>query len=179
VLKLVSRSRVDAAGHGVYSHWFGDLWLTGGASNAGGAVLRQHFTDDELRQLSLELNPDRDSGLDYYPLPRPGERFPVNDPALAPRLEPRPASRAEFLHGVLEGLGRIEARGYRLLQELGADALVRVTSCGGGARNPAFTRLRQRLLRAPVVAAEEQEACFGAALLARDGVSIFPGGVDG
>lgn len=178
VLKLVSRRRVDATEFGVYSHWFGDLWLAGGASNAGGAVLRQHFTDAEMRQLSTEIDLSRDSGLDYYPLPRPGERFPINDPALSPRLEPRPASRATFLHGVLEGLARIEARGYRLLTELGAEEPSNVTSCGGGARNPAFTRLRERLLGVPVSAAQEQEACYGAALLARDGVDLFPGGGD-
>ncbi len=176
VLKLLSRRRVDAAEFGVYSHWFGDLWLTGGASNAGGATLRQHFTDDELRHLSLEIDPRRDSGLDYYPLPRPGERFPVNDPALPPRLEPRPETRAALLHGMLEGLARIEAWGYRRLTELGADAPVRITSSGGGARNPTYTRLRERLLGAPTASAREQEACYGTALLARDGAGLFPGG---
>jgi sugar (pentulose or hexulose) kinase len=42
VLKLLSRTRVDDARYGIYSHRLGDLWLTGGASNTGGAVLR-HF----------------------------------------------------------------------------------------------------------------------------------------
>lgn len=178
VLKLVSSTRVDDARHGVYSHWFGNLWLTGGASNAGGAVLRQHFTDDELTQLSREIDPSRDSGLDYLPLPRPGERFPVNDPNLPPRLEPRPAARAEFLHGMLEGLARIEARGYRLLAELGATPATQVVSAGGGAHNPAYTRLRERLLGVPVRAAQEHEACYGAALLARRGTDLFPGESD-
>jgi sugar (pentulose or hexulose) kinase len=40
VLKLLSRTRVDDARYGIYSHRLGDLWLTGGASNTGGAVLR-------------------------------------------------------------------------------------------------------------------------------------------
>jgi sugar (pentulose or hexulose) kinase len=120
VLKLLSETRVDDGRYGIYSHWFGDLWLAGGASNAGGGVLRQHFSDDELPALSARIDPEISSGLDYYPLPRPGERFPVNDPALPPRLEPRPADRAEFLHGLLEGLARIEALGYRRLAELGA-----------------------------------------------------------
>jgi sugar (pentulose or hexulose) kinase len=133
VLKLLSETRVDDGRYGIYSHWFGDLWLAGGASNAGGGVLRQHFSDDELPALSARINPEISSGLDYYPLPRPGERFPVNDPALPPRLEPRPADRAEFLHGLLEGLARIEALGYRRLAELGATPLARVVSSGGGA----------------------------------------------
>lgn len=37
--------------------------------------------------------------LDYYPLTKPGERFPVNDPAMQPRLTPRPEDDARFLQG--------------------------------------------------------------------------------
>eukprot|EP00439_Symbiodinium_sp_Y106_P083090 s509_g22.t3 len=80
----------------------------GGASNTGGVVLRKFFTDKALKQLSDEIDPEADSGLDYYPLPSPGQRFPVCDSTLQPRLEPRPASDAQFLHGILEGMARIE-----------------------------------------------------------------------
>jgi sugar (pentulose or hexulose) kinase len=175
VLKLLSQTRVDDGRHGIYSHWFGDLWLAGGASNAGGGVLRQHFSDDELPALSARIDPEISSGLDYYPLPRPGERFPVNDPALPPRLEPRPAERAEFLHGLLEGLARIEALGYRRLAELGATPLVKVVSSGGGAANPVYERIRAGMLGVPVARAAEHEACYGTARLARFGTAIFPG----
>ncbi|NWG86560.1 MAG: FGGY-family carbohydrate kinase [Hydrogenophilaceae bacterium] len=174
VLKLLSERRVEAARYGVYSHWFGDLWLAGGASNAGGSVLRQFFGDVELAALSPEIDPQADSGLDYYPLPRPGERFPVNDPALPPRLEPRPASDRQFLHGLLEGLARIEAQGYQRLAELGATPLTRVISAGGGARNPTYGRIRQRLLRVEVATAKQQEAAFGAGRLALHGTALFP-----
>jgi sugar (pentulose or hexulose) kinase len=175
VLKLLSETRVDDGRYGIYSHWFGDLWLAGGASNAGGGVLRQHFSDDELPALSARIDPEISSGLDYYPLPRPGERFPVNDPALPPRLEPRPADRAEFLHGLLEGLARIEALGYRRLAELGATPLAKVVSSGGGAANPVYERIRAGMLGVPVARAAEHEACYGTARLARFGTAIFPG----
>lgn len=173
VLKLLSSQRVDAAEFGIYSHWFGDLWLTGGASNAGGGVLRQHFSDAELAALSPLIDPNHDTGLDYYPLPRPGERFPVNDPAMPPRLTPRPDNRAAFLHGLLEGLARIEARGYARLQALGAPAPSHITSMGGGAHNPVFTRLRSRLTGTLITTAPVQEACFGTAQLARRGEDLF------
>ncbi len=62
----------------------------GGASNTGGAVLKEFFTSDQLKELSAQIDPDQPSGLDYYPLTKPGERFPVNDPHLEPRLTPRP-----------------------------------------------------------------------------------------
>jgi sugar (pentulose or hexulose) kinase len=173
VLKLLSDTRVESTGHGVYSHWFGDRWLAGGASNAGGAVLRQFFDDRQLAALSERIDPAMASPLDYLPLPRTGERFPVNDPQLAPRLTPRPAGDADFLHGLLESLGRIEARGYGLLAELGATPVGRVDTAGGGAQNPAWTRIRQRLLGVPVGRAAHTEAAYGAALLARDGQQRF------
>ncbi|WP_310446928.1 FGGY-family carbohydrate kinase [Thiobacillus sp.] len=173
VLKLLSDTRVESVEHGVYSHWFGNRWLAGGASNAGGAVLRQFFDDRSLAALSEQIDPRVASPLDYLPLPRPGERFPVNDPQLSPRLSPRPADDAAFLHGLLESLGRIEAGGYGLLAELGASRLVRVETAGGGAKNPAWTRIRERLLGVPVRRANHAEAAYGAALLARDGLQRF------
>lgn len=173
VLKLLSDTRVESATHGVYSHWFGTRWLAGGASNAGGAVLRQFFDDRTLAALSERIDPAIASPLDYLPLPRTGERFPVNDPTLAPRLTPRPTDDAEFLHGLLESLARIEARGYTLLAELGASPLRRVQTAGGGAKNPVWTRIRARHLGVPVARAAHTEAAYGAALLARDGPRRF------
>lgn len=176
VLKLLSERPVTSARHGIYSHWHGDLWLAGGASNAGGAVLRQHFTDQELVSLSAGLDTDTSSGLDYYPLPAVGERFPRNDPELPPRLEPRPADRGRFLLAMLEGLARIEAEGYRLLAELGATPAERVLSCGGGAANPAYQAIRRRLLGVPVAPAGQQEAAYGSARLAARGTALFQPG---
>lgn len=173
VLKLLSDTRVESIGHGVYSHWFGRRWLAGGASNCGGAVLRRFFDDRALAALSERIDPETASPLDYLPLPRAGERFPVNDPALAPRLDPRPADDAAFLHGLLESLARIEARAYGLLRELGAPAVHRVATAGGGANNPVWMRIRQRLLGVPVQRAAQTEAAYGTALLARDGTRLF------
>lgn len=175
VLKLVSSRHIEDGPSGVYSHWFGRHWLAGGASNAGGGVLRQFFDVTALETLSAQIDPERDSGFDYYPLPRPGERFPINDPDLPPRLEPRPENPAAFLHGLLEGLARIEACGYAKLAQLGAEAPTRVVSMGGGAGNPVYRRLRERHLGLAIELATHQEAAYGAALLARDGSALFPG----
>ncbi len=178
VLKLLSETRVDAGEYGVYSHWYGRYWLAGGASNAGGAVLRQHFSDDELIALSKDINPNISTGLDYYPLPGMGERFPYNDPVRLPRLDPRPENRRDFLHAMLEGLANIEALGYARLATLGASPLKSVATAGGGAKNAAYSRIRARLLNVPVTEAAEHEACFGSARLACHGTDLFPGGGD-
>jgi len=175
VLKLLSTTRVEAGAAGVYSHWFGNQWLAGGASNAGGVVLRQFFTDEELVALSNQINPARSTGLDYYPLPAKGERFPYNDPDRLPRLQPRPQDRAEFLHGLLEGLADIEALGYAKLVELGATPLTRIVSAGGGAKNIAYSQIRSRRLQVPIQSAAMDEACYGSARLACFGSRLFPG----
>lgn len=166
VLKLLSRTRVDDARYGIYSHRLGDLWLTGGASNTGGAVLRHFFSDVELETLSCQINPSQESPLDYYPLLKAGDRFPVNEPNLPPQLEPRPTDSVEFLHGLLEGMARIEARGYQLLQQLGATQLTRVYTAGGGAKNPTWTSIRERHLKVPVMPSMHTDAAYGTALLA-------------
>lgn len=167
VLKLLSRDRVDDARYGIYSHRLGNLWLTGGASNTGGAVLRQFFSDRQLAEFSQSIDPNIESPLKYYPLLKPGERFPLNNPELPPRLEPRPQSDVEFLHGLLESMARIEARGYELLQEFGATRIKRVYTAGGGAKNPTWTAIRERRLNVPVITPTHTEAAYGAALLAR------------
>jgi sugar (pentulose or hexulose) kinase len=166
VLKVRSDTPVFAPENGVYSHRLGDDWLVGGASNSGGAVLRQYFTDTDIARLTRRLRPGEPTGLDYYPLPGRGERFPVNDPDLEPGLAPRPPEDARFFQGILEGIARIEVRGYRRLAELGAPLPKRVISTGGGAANSAWRTIRSQLLGIPVVVAAHQEAAYGTALLA-------------
>lgn len=168
VLKLLSRTKVTATEYGIYSHRLGNFWLTGGASNTGGAVLKHFFTDEQLEQLSAQIDPNVPSPLQYYPLLQPGDRFPINDPNLLPRLEPRPDSDRKFLHGLLESMSRIEQEGYRKLQELGAEPLVKVYTAGGGAKNITWRKIRQRYLNVPVTTAEQTEAAYGSALLAAD-----------
>ncbi|MFB2968690.1 FGGY-family carbohydrate kinase [Aerosakkonema sp. BLCC-F183] len=171
VIKLLSSTRVDDAKYGIYSHRLGNLWLVGGASNTGGAVLRQFFSDTELENLSREIDAEKESLLDYYPLLKAGDRFPINDPNLPPRLEPRPENPVEFLHGLLESIARIEARGYQLLQQFGATPLTRVYTAGGGAKNPTWTKIRHRYLQVPILPPVNTAAAYGTALLAMRGVS--------
>jgi sugar (pentulose or hexulose) kinase len=168
-VKLLSHTRVDDSRYGIYSHKLGDLWLVGGASNTGGAVLRHFFTDVELENYSTQIDPAQESLLDYYPLLKKGDRFPINDPDLPPRLEPRPTDSVEFLHGLLESIARIEARGYQLLQELGATPLTKVYTAGGGAKNLVWSAIRKRYLKVPVETPVQTAAAYGVALLAMRG----------
>lgn len=166
VLKLLSQTRIDNNHYGIYSHRLGDLWLVGGASNTGGAVLRHFFSEAQLTDLSTQINPSQPSSLEYYPLLKPGERFPLNDPDLPPRLKPQPDNPVTFLHGLLEGIARIEQQGYALLETLGSSPSQQVYTAGGGAQNPTWTAIRQRYLNCPLVTALHSEAAVGTAKLA-------------
>jgi len=167
VLKLLSQTRVDDGRYGIYSHRLGDRWLVGGASNTGGAVLRQYFCDRDLSELSQQIDPRQVSPLHYYPLLQPGERFPINDPHLPPQLNPRPDDPVTFLHGLLESIARVETEGYRLLETLSATPLTQVYTAGGGAANPTWTAIRARRLQVPVMAAPQTAAAYGTAQLAQ------------
>jgi D-ribulokinase len=166
VLKLLSDKPVFSPEHGVYSHRLGKYWLAGGASNSGGAVLLQYYKVEQMREMTPLLDPENFTGLDYYPLPDIGERFPVNNPEMVPRLEPLPGDSVTFFQGMLEGIARIEAQGYGLLEKLGAPALTAVYTTGGGAKNPAWERLRERILEVKLEKARSEHAAFGSALLA-------------
>ena len=70
VMKCFTETPLNAPG--VTSHRVGGRWLCGGASNAGAGVLRRFYSDDQLSELSRQINPDTDSGLRLRPLPAPG-----------------------------------------------------------------------------------------------------------
>jgi D-ribulokinase len=166
VVKLLCDHPIFAPEFGIYSHRIGSTWLAGGASNTGGKVIEHFFPRGRLAELSLGLSPERPTGLSYYPLLKPGERFPISDPKLAPRLEPRPGNDTTFLQAILEGVADVEALAYRKLAELGAPRLRSVRTVGGGAANSAWTKIRERKLGAPFKHAESQEACAGVGRLA-------------
>lgn len=164
-VKTLCRTRIDDPERGLYSHRVGGSWLVGGASNTGGRVLRHYFSDTELAKLSEKIDPNQNTGLDYYPLLEPGERFPVNDPKFAPRLSPRPSDDAVFLHGLFDGMARIEAQCYAAIAERSGEYPDKILSAGGGAKNPVFTRIRSRRLGTTPEPALQTEAAVGAAMI--------------
>ena len=166
VLKLISDKPVFSSRLGVYSHRLGDSWLAGGASNSGGKVLLKYFDQASMDEMTPLLEPGAPTGLDYYPLVQAGERFPRNDPGLKPMLEPHPGDEVKFFQAILEGIAGIEAEGYRALSQLGAPAVTKVFTSGGGSSNPAWRKIRELKLGVPVEIAQHSEASYGTALLA-------------
>ncbi len=169
-LKLLSATPVFAPQYGIYSHRIGEQWLAGGASNTGGAVLGQFFSADEITRLTPLMDANVATGLEYYPLPKTGERFPINDPDMTAKLLPRPKQDHVFLQGILEGIAEIEALGYRRLAELGASPLKSIRSAGGGAGNAVWSAIRLKTLGVPARVSTSEHAAMGTARLAWRGI---------
>jgi sugar (pentulose or hexulose) kinase len=170
VVKILSDQPVFAPEYGIYSHRIGDQWLPGGASNTGGNVLTHFFSDEELIRHSRNIDPETQINLDYYPLLKAGERFPINDPAFLPRLEPRPPDDQTFLHGLLLGMSKVEALAYKRLKELGGPDLKSLRTVGGGSKNSVWTALRQKQIQVPMQNVASDQAAAGAARLAWKGL---------
>lgn len=166
VLKIICDKPIFDTASGVYSQPYGQRWLVGGGSNSGGKVLRDFFSDAQMQAMQGQLEIDKPTGLNYYPLPQTGERFPSNDPAMTPRMTPRPKKDVQFFQGLLEGIARIELSGYEKLRQLGAPSPVSIRSVGGGAKNEHWTRMRQKMLNVPMIKPQHTDAAYGVALLA-------------
>jgi len=122
-----------------------------------------------MKALTPKLDPDRPTGLRYYSLPSPGERFPVNDPKLRPVVERRPDEDVVFFQALLEGVADVERQANRQMEAFGAPYPRSVRSVGGGAANPAWTRLRARVPGVKMAEPTSSDAACGTAVLARRG----------
>ena len=149
---IVVKKFVDTplTGRGISNHKIFGNWLSGGASNAGGAILLDFFNQEYIKELSKQINPYKSTGIDLLPLSKKGERFPIDDPHLQPKLEPRPVSDSLYLHALLEGLAKIEARSWQKLHELGADLPKQIITIGGGAKNITWKKIREKEIGIPI-----------------------------
>ena len=138
------------SGKGISNHKLLGNWLSGGASNTGAAILLDFFNLEYIEELSKQINPNKSTGLNLLPLSNQGERFPIDDPNLQPKLEPRPVSDSLYLHALFEGLAKIEARGWQKLNELGADLPRQIITIGGGAKNITWKKIREREIGIPI-----------------------------
>ena len=165
-VKLLSPIRIDDPEIGLYSHRIGDIWLVGGASNTGGGVLLDHFTPEQIAALSARINTKQPTGLKYYPLSKPGERFPVFDPNFTGCLSPRPEDEVMFLQAMLEGIASVEALCYQSIEARGGGRPSQLFTAGGGAQNPSWTALREATLGQKISLTAHSEAAIGCATLA-------------
>ena len=150
---------------GITSHRIKGDWICGGASNAGCGILSKFFSDLEIKELSRQINPSKNTSLNLLPLNSKGERFPVNNPNLEPILGPRPVSDSLYLHALFEGLAKIELKGWEKLSELTGSLPKKIITLGGGSKNPQWRKIREKIINIPIVSCKKTTS-FGTALLA-------------
>jgi len=156
--------------NGITNHKVKGDWILGGASNAGCGVLSQFFSDSEIKELSRQINPSKETGFRYLPLNCKGERFPFDKPDLEPILTPRPVSDSLFLHALFEGLAMIELKGWERFKKLTGTFPRKIITVGGGAKNPQWRSIRQRTIKIPIVSSNKTTS-YGTALLALSSVN--------
>jgi len=163
-IKGIAAYPVNDPSGSIYSHRHPDgLWMVGGASNVGGAVLNHRFGLNSLATLESQL-PSQTAHL-VYPLEGIGDWFPLWLPA-ATRFETSvPSNAAESLLATYEGLAFIERLAYDRLAESGLPVHM-VTAAGGTNHSLAFLRIRATLLPCPLRTVADCGAAKGAALLA-------------
>jgi len=150
---------------GITSHRVNGDWICGGASNAGCGILSKFFSDLEIKELSRQINPSKNTSLNLLPLNSKGERFPINNSNLEPILDPRPVSDSLYLHALFEGLAKIELKGWEKLGELTGSLPKKIITIGGGSKNPQWRKIREKIINIPIVSCKKTTS-FGTALLA-------------
>ncbi len=156
-IKVIAETPIFDHNFGVYSHKLKSNWLVGGASNAGGAVLTADYTLPEMHALmhAIQRSQLKLTTLEqtaYYPLTKPGERFPIADSSLQPTMPAKPKqsldiSAPSIVHqhyflGLIHGLIWIEQLAYEKLQSLGCSQLKQIYTVGGGVHNELWMALR-------------------------------------
>jgi len=150
---------------GITTHRISGDWICGGASNAGCGILSKFFSDLEIKELSRQINPSKNTSLNLLPLNSKGERFPINNSNLEPILGPRPVSDSLYLHALFEGLANIELKGWEKLRELTGSLPKKIITIGGGSKNPQWRKIREKIINIPIVSSKKTTS-FGTALLA-------------
>ncbi len=150
---------------GITNHRVSGHWICGGASNAGCGILSQFFSDLEIKELSRQINPSKNTSLNLLPLNSKGERFPINNSNLEPILDPRPVSDSLYLQALFEGLAKIELKGWEKLGKLTGSLPKKIITIGGGSKNPQWRKIREKIINIPIVSCSRTTS-FGTALLA-------------
>ena len=175
VLKGASRELVVDPSGAVYSHRHPEgWWLPGGASSTGGRALLEGFPGRDPAELDDLAAAHGPAACVTYPLVGRGERFPFVAPDAEGFMIGEPASEADHIRAVLEGVAFVERLGYERLAELGAFPHRSIVVTGGGSRSPVWNRIRATVLGMPLLVMPGATTTWGACMLAAAG-SIHAG----
>ncbi len=168
-VKGLSEARIEDPEARIYCHKHPDgTWLPGGASNAGGEIVRERFGDrpEEMEGLAAER---RETSHLVYPSVRRGERLPFSSQSFTPFFIGDEADRVGVFLGCVEGVACVEALVYNLLESLGAAVGDTIYATGGAARSSLGLQIRAAMVEKTLCVPSHPNSAMGAAILAAAG----------
>lgn len=175
-VKGLSALRLDDPEARIYCHKHPDgTWLPGGASNAGGEIVRERFAN-RMEELEAAAAEREESTHLIYPSVRTGERLPFSSSSFAPFLEGDQSDEVGVFLGCLEGVAFVEALVYELLESLGAAVGDTIYATGGAAKSRLGLQVRADLLQKKLCVPSHPNSAMGAAILAAAGFLDRPVG---
>ena len=167
-IKGISETRIDDPTGCIYCHRHPDgHWLPGGASNAGGEILREHSR--ELSVLETTANLQIIPNDLVYPSIRRGERLPFLDADFKPFFEGDERRGKDYLLACIEGIAFVEFLSYELLEKYGAYVGQKIFATGGAASSNLGLQIRADILQKSMHIPAHPHSAMGAAILAAAG----------
>ena len=169
-IKGLSDERISDKEGRIYCHKHpSGLWLPGGASNAGGEIVRCNFSGREQSiEKSLLASPPSINGL-VYPSVRNGERMPVADKDFTPFNTIKNSCEKSFYLACLEGIAFTERMVFELVESLGGRTDGKLIALGGTTRSSLGMQIRSNLLQKTLSLPANPNSAFGSAILATAG----------
>ena len=168
-VKGISSQKISDTLGRIYCHRHPDgAWMPGGASNAGGEILKSTY-GVELTSIENEASNARCEPLLVYPSIRKGERLPLADPKFMPFGQKSEEHKIAYFLGCIEGIAFVEKMTYDLLKSLGAEVGNRVYATGGATNSQLGLQVRADVLGRTLCIPKHPNSAMGAAILASAG----------
>lgn len=175
-VKGLSEVKLEDSQARIYCHRHPDgSWLPGGASNAGGEIVRRLFGE---RLGELEMAARERDGTDHlvYPSVRRGERLPFAEDCFEPFFVGREEDEVGVFLACLEGVSFVEALVFELIESLGGTVGENVFATGGATLSLLGLEVRANVLQKRVRVPAHPSSAMGAAILAAAGFHGEPVG---
>lgn len=167
-IKGISEHKIEDNSGCIYCHRHPDgFWLPGGASNAGGEILRNH--SEQLNELEMTGNSQIIPKVLVYPSIRQGERLPFMDAGFKPFFEGKERTGEDYLLACMEGIAFVEFLSYELLEKYGALVGEKIFATGGAASSNLGLQIRADILQKSMHVPAHPHSAMGAAILAAAG----------
>ncbi len=140
------------------------------SSSVATSLLKNVFMQENLRELSRQINPELESGLILKEISLGGQQFSIIDKNLKEVIVTRPISDSLYIHAIFENIARVEKQVWQKLVLKGIPSPKHIISIGYEAINPQLRKIRERVTGLQIKSARTLPA-KGLAQLALNAIS--------